>query len=155
MRGEKLLDYLQGNDIPFQIIHHPVAFSSSKIAHLAHVHGKEMAKPVILKIQGRLCMVVIPANRKVNLTRIKALFGTQDVELAAESEFVKRFPDCDMGAMPPFGNLYGMDEIISDELSQDDEIVFNAGTHTELIKMKYRDFESLVHPKIVNFRPTA
>ena len=155
MRGEKLLDYLQGNNVAFQIIHHPVAYSSAKIAHLAHVHGRELAKPVIVKINGKMAMVVMTANQKVNLTLLKALYGTQDIELASETEFVKRFPDCEMGAMPPFGNLYGMDEIISDELTKDEEIVFNAGTHTELIKMRYHDFESLVHPKIVNFRFTA
>ncbi|MBN2160992.1 MAG: YbaK/EbsC family protein [Spirochaetes bacterium] len=152
MRGEKLIDYLKSNNVSFKVIHHPVAYSSAQTAHLAHVPGREMAKPVIVKIKGKLTMVVITANQKVNISLLKALYGTEDVELASEIEFIRRFPDCEMGAMPPFGNLYGMDEIVSEELAKDEEIVFNAGTHTELIKMKYRDFEGLVHPKIVNFK---
>jgi len=152
MKGEKLKEYLDKNQIQYEMIHHPLAYSSTKTAHLAHVHGYEMAKPVIVKIDGRLVMVVMTANQRVNISLLKALFQTDDVELASESEFVRKFNDCEMGAMPPFGNLYGMEEIVSDELAKDEEIVFNAGTHTDLIKMKYRDFENLVHPRIVNFK---
>ncbi len=152
MKGEKLKEFLEKNHVQYEIIHHPLAYSSSNTAHVAHVHGYEMAKPVIVKIDGKLVMVVMTANQRVNISLLKALFQTQDVELAAENEFVKKFTDCEMGAMPPFGNLYGMDEIISDELTKDNEIVFNAGTHTDLIKMRYKDFESLVHPRIVNFK---
>jgi Ala-tRNA(Pro) deacylase len=152
MKGEKLLEYLVQNNIRFEIIHHPLAFSSTKTAQAAHVHGRELAKPVIVKINGKLVMVVMTANQKVNISLLKALYQTDDVALASETDFIRRFGDCEMGAMPPFGNLYGMDELISDELTKDDSIVFNAGTHTELIKMKFRDFENLVHPRIVNFR---
>lgn len=152
MKGEKLLDYLVKNNVKFEIIHHPVAFSSTKTAQVAHVHGREMAKPVIVKIGGKLVMVVMTANQKVNLSLLKALYQTDDVELASETDFIRRFGDCEMGAMPPFGNLYGMDELVSDDLTKDEAIVFNAGTHTELIRMKYRDFENLVHPRIVNFK---
>ena len=152
MKGEKLKEYLDKNQIQYEMIHHPLAYSSTKTAHLAHVHGYEMAKPVVVKIDGRLVMVVMTANQRVNISLLKALFQTDDVELASESEFVRKFNDCEMGAMPPFGNLYGMEEIVSDELAKDEEIVFNAGTHTDLIKMKYRDFENLVHPRIVNFK---
>ena len=152
MRGEKIKDFLNSNHVPYEVIRHPLAYSSTQTAHLAHVHGYEMAKPVMVKIKGKLVMVVMTANQKVNLSLLKALYETQDVELAAETEFVNKFDDCEMGAMPPFGNLYGFDEIISDELTRDDEIFFNAGTHTELIKMKFQDFERLVHPRIINFK---
>lgn len=152
MKGEKLIEYLDRNHVKYEMIHHPLAYSSTKTAHVAHVHGYEMAKPVIVKIDGNLVMVVMSANQRVNLSLLKALFQTDDVELASENEFVRKFGDCEMGAMPPFGNLYGMDEIISEELTKDDEIVFNAGTHTDLIKMKFSDFEKLVHPRIVNFK---
>lgn len=152
MRGEKLREYLKKNNISFEVIRHPVAYSSSQTAHIAHVHGYEMAKPVMVKVNGKLIMVVMTANQKVNLSLLKALYGTQDVVLASENDFAATFSDCEMGAMPPFGNLYGIDEIISDELTKDEEIVFNGGTHSELIKMKYRDFEHLIHPRIVNFK---
>jgi Ala-tRNA(Pro) deacylase len=154
MKGEKIQEYLKRNNIKYEVIHHPLAYSSSKTAHLAHVHGYEMAKPVIVKIDGILTMVVMTANQRVNFSLLKALFQTQDIELASETDFVKKFSDCEMGAMPPFGNLYGMDEIISEELTKDEEITFNAGTHTDLIRMKYSDFENLVHPRIVNFKFT-
>jgi Ala-tRNA(Pro) deacylase len=152
MKGDKLKEYLKDHNVQYEIIHHPIAYSSTQTAHLAHVHGYEMAKPVMVKIKGKLVMVVMTANQKVNLSLLKALYETQDVELALESEFVTKFDDCEMGAMPPFGNLYGFEEIISDDLTRDDEIFFNAGTHTELIKMKFRDFEKLVHPRIINFK---
>ncbi|MBP7737606.1 MAG: YbaK/EbsC family protein [Spirochaetes bacterium] len=152
MKGEKLIEYLKNNNIQFEVIRHPLAYSSTQTAHMAHVHGYEMAKPVMVKVNGKLIMVVMTANQKVNLSLLKALYETQDVELAMEKDFISRFSDCEMGAMPPFGNLYGFDEIISDDLTKDDDIFFNAGTHTELIRMKYRDFEKLVHPRIVNFK---
>jgi Ala-tRNA(Pro) deacylase len=152
MKGEKLKEYLDRNHVDYQVIHHPLAYTSTKTAYAAHVPGFEMAKPVIVKIDGKLVMVVMNANQRVNLALLKALYLTDDVELASESEFVRKFADCEMGAMPPFGNLYGMDEIISEDLTEDNEIVFNAGTHTDLIKMKYRDFENLVHPRVVNFK---
>ncbi len=152
MRGDRIKDYLKDNHVEYEVIRHPIAYSSTQTAHMAHVHGYEMAKPVMVKIKGKLVMVVMTANQKVNLSLLKALYETQDVELAAENEFVGTFSDCEMGAEPPFGNLYGIEEIISDDLTKDEEIFFNAGTHTELIKMKFKDFERLVHPRIINFK---
>ncbi|HNW27925.1 MAG TPA: YbaK/EbsC family protein [Spirochaetota bacterium] len=152
MRGDKLKEYLRKNNVPFEVIRHPIAYSSTQTAHMAHIHGYEMAKPVMVKVNGKLIMVVMTANQKVNLSLLKALYETQDVVLASETEFVGKFDDCEMGAEPPFGNLYGIDEVISDDLTRDEDIFFNAGTHTELIKMKYKDFERLVHPRIINFK---
>ena len=152
MRGEKLKDFLESNNIPYSTINHPVAYSAQMVAHSAHVPGREMAKTVIVKINGRMTMIVTTANQKVNMTLLKNIFQTNDVELARESEFVNKFPDCEPGAMPPFGCIYGMDEIVSEELSKDDEIVFNAGSHTELIRMKFKDFQKLTNPRILNFK---
>src|SRR5512133_2048247 len=123
MKGDKLKEYLKDHNVQYEVIQHPVAYSSTQTAHLAHVHGREMAKPVIVKINGKLVMVVMTANQKVNLSLLKALYQTDNVELASETDFIRRFGDCEMGAMPPFGNLYGMDEIVSDDLTKDEAIV--------------------------------
>lgn len=152
MKGEMLRNFLDRKQVKYEVIPHPFAFTSTHIAHLSHVHSREMAKPVIVKVRGKYIMVVMPANQMVNLSLLRALYNTKDVELAHESEFSLMFPDCEAGAMPPFGNLYAMDEIVSEDLAKDDEIVFNAGTHTEVIKMKFHDFADLVHPRLVDFK---
>lgn len=151
MKGEKIRDFLDRNRVPYNVIYHPTSYSAQMTAHSAHVPGREMVKTVIVKIKGKLTMVVLNANQKVNISLLKNVFATNDVELARESEFTEKFPDCEPGAMPPFGNLYGMEEIISEDLLRDKEIVFDAGTHEELIKMKVSDFKELVRPRIVNF----
>lgn len=152
MPCQKLLDYLDAHHIHYTRLSHPASFTAQKTAHLAHVSGKEMAKTIIVKINGDLKMAVLPANQMLNIRLLKNLYSTEDVELARESEFAELFSDCELGAMPPFGNLYGVEEFVSEELTRDDEIAFNAGTHTEVIKMKYHDFEKLVKPKILNFK---
>ena len=103
----------------------------------------------IVDIDGKLAMVVQTASSKVPLGRVRSVAGARDVHLVSETEFRDRFPDCEPGAMPPFGNLYGMEVFVLEDLTEDDEIAFNAGTHTELIRLKYRDFANLVHPTIV------
>ncbi len=152
MRGEKIKNFLESNNIHYSTINHPLTYSAQMVAHSAHIPGKEMAKTVIVKIDGKMTMIVTTANQKVNLTMLKNIFGTKDVELARESEFVNKFPDCEPGAMPPFGCIYGMDEIVSEELTKDEDIFFNAGTHTELIRMKFKDFEKLTKPRVMNFK---
>ncbi len=152
MPCKRLKDYLDNNHVSYSTIPHPLAFTAQKTAHVAHVSGKEMVKTIMVRINGELKMAALPASQMVNLRFLKNLFSTEDVELARESDFANMFPDCEIGAMPPFGNLYGVEEIISEELTRDPEIVFNAGSHTELIKMRYKDFEKLVKPRIVNFK---
>lgn len=115
---------------------------------LAHIHGKDLAKTVIVKVDGKLAMAVVPASHKVRLDHLRSTVGAKHVELASEQDFKDKFPGCDIGAMPPFGNLYDMDVYVSETLSQDEEIAFNAGSHTELIQLPYQDFERLVHPKV-------
>ena len=111
--------------------------------------GKELAKTVIVKLDDQFAMAVLPASLHVSLTRLKEAAGVDNVELANEDEFKSLFPDCDVGAMPPFGNLYDLDVYVAGQLTEDEEIAFNAGSHTELIKLAYRDFERLVQPKVV------
>jgi len=152
MRGEKLFNFLKENHIDYSLVTHSPSFTSQITAHRAHIPGKEFAKPVIVKINGKLTMVVVTANQRVNLTLLKNAFNSNDVKIADETDLMDVFSDCELGAMPPFGNLYGMDEIISEELTKDEKIYFNAGTHTQLVKMDLNDFISLVKPRIFNFK---
>lgn len=140
---------LEANGIKYSSIAHMPAYSAQRIAAVAHVPGREFAKTVIIDVDGELAMAVQNAASKVPLGRIKAAAGARDVRLASEHEFRERFPDCETGAMPPFGNLYGMEVFVTKDLAADDEIVCNAGSHTELIKLHYSDFAKLVHPVVV------
>ncbi|NOZ03178.1 MAG: YbaK/EbsC family protein [FCB group bacterium] len=151
MAVKKLLEYLDQKKVAYSIITHSPAYSAQKIAASAHVSGKELAKTTIVKIDGKMAMAVLPASYQVDLERLKEVSGARKVELATEQEFKDQFPDCELGAMPPFGNLYGLDVYATESLAQDEEIAFNAGSHTELIKMAYKDFERLVKPKVVKF----
>ena len=145
-RLHRLLD---ANHVDYQTIRHPTAYSAQQTAAAAHVPGRELAKTVIVHIDGALAMVVQNASGMVPLGRVKAAAGARDVHLANEQEFRDWFPDCDLGAMPPFGNLYGMEVFVTEALTHDDEIAFNAGTHTELIRLRYADFARLAHPIVV------
>lgn len=142
-------DFLTRNQVKFNIVKHSPAFTAQQVAASAHIPGKNLAKTVIVKIDGRLAMVVEPAHLKVNLDALKRQLSAQRVELASEADFRSKFPQCELGAMPPFGRLYNMDVFVSDNLSRTEEISFNAGTHSELIQMSYKDFFNLVKPKVV------
>ena len=145
-RLHRLLD---ANHVEYQTIAHPTTYSAQQTAAAAHVPGRELAKTVIVDIDGKLAMVVQNASSMVPLGRLKAATGARDVHLASEQEFRDCFPDCELGAMPPFGNLYGMEVFVTEALTKDEEIAFDAGSHTELIKLRYGDFARLVHPVVV------
>jgi len=149
MPVKKLKEFLDSHNIKYVTIQHSMAYTAQEIAATAHIPGKELAKTVMIKIDGKMAMAVLPASYKVDFNLIKKAAGAKKVELAGEYEFKDMFPDCIVGAMPPFGNLYGMEVYVSKSLSEDEEITFNAGTHTELIKMAYKDFEKLVKPRVV------
>jgi Uncharacterized conserved protein len=151
MPVRKLLDFLNANNIKFVSIHHSKAYTAMEIAHSAHIHGHELAKTVMIKVDGKMAMAVLPASRKADLELLKKAIGATSVELASEHEFAKMFPDCEIGAMPPFGNLFGMEVYVETSLTDDEEIAFNAGYLTELIRMWYLDFQKLVDPKILKF----
>jgi Ala-tRNA(Pro) deacylase len=110
-----------------------------------------MAKTVILELDGEMTMAVLPANRKVVINDLREITGSDRVRFVAEDKFKDRFPDCEIGAMPPFGNLYGMEVFVAESLAENDEIAFNAGSHEEVIKLAYADFERLVNPKVMSF----
>ena len=151
MPAQKLKKFLDEHKIKYVAISHSPSYTAQEIAASAHVPGQEMAKTVIVKVDGKMAMAVLPAPHKVDFKLLTKALGARSVELATEQEFADRFPGCEPGAMPPFGNLFDMDVFVARKLSEDEEIAFNAGSHTELIKLSYRDFEKLVKPKVAAF----
>jgi Ala-tRNA(Pro) deacylase len=147
----KVKTFLDMNQTKYTVVSHSKAYTAQGIAAVTHISGKELAKTVILKLDGMLGMAVLPASYQVNLTALKKAIGVNTAELASEREFKQYFPDCETGAMPPFGNLYGIPVYVDETLLEDEEIAFNAGSHYELIRMKYRDFERLVQPEVFSF----
>jgi Ala-tRNA(Pro) deacylase len=130
---------------------HSPAFSAHEVAVSVHVPDKEMAKTVIVSVKGELAMAVLPASYHIDFHRLMDALHTGDMYLASEAEFRNRFPDCELGAMPPFGNLYGMKTYVASSLAEDEQITFNAGTHSECITMAYKDYERLAVPIITSF----
>jgi Ala-tRNA(Pro) deacylase len=151
MPAKKLKKFLDEKKIKYIAISHSPTYTAQEIAASAHVPGKDMAKTVIIKVDGRMTMAVLPAPHKVDFKLLKQAIGAKSVELATEQEFADSFPECEPGAMPPFGNLYDMDVYVAEKLSTDEQIAFNAGSHTELFKMAYKDFDALVRPKVLKF----
>jgi Ala-tRNA(Pro) deacylase len=151
---KKLVDFLDSNHIQYVNIKHSRAYTAQEVAASAHIPGKEMAKTVMIKVDGKLAFSVLPASYQVDFDLLKRSLGANQVELAAEEEFKAVFPECELGAMPPFGNLYDMEVFAAEKLSEDEEIAFNAGSHTELIRLKYDDFDRLVKPKVIRFSAT-
>lgn len=155
MPVQLLREFLDGHDVKYVVISHSPAYTAMEIAALAHVPGKELAKTVMVEIDGKIAMAVLPASQKVDLELLRDAVGATRVTLAKEDAFRNRFPDCDLGAMPPFGNLYDMDVYVADSLTEDEEIAFNAGSRTELVRLAYRDFERLVQPEVMRFAVNA
>ncbi len=155
MPVKKLKDFLDKNNIKYVSIRHSTAYTAQEIAASAHVKGRNMAKTVMVKVDGELAMAVLPAKYRVDLDRLKEGSGGGQVELATEQDFVGKFTDCEAGAMPPFGNLYDMRVYADETLKADKEIAFNAGSHSELIQLSYLDFEALVRPAITKFSVPA
>ena len=151
MPVKKLKEFLDKNQVKYVTVTHSPAYTARQIAISAHIPAKELAKSVILMADDKAVMVVVPASQRVALGRMRKIIGAEAVCLADESEFQALFPGCELGAMPPFGNLYGMDVYVSEKLSEDEEIAFNAGSHTELVRMAYSDFARLVKPTVVEF----
>lgn len=151
MTVRRLREFLDENKVKYMVISHSLAYTAQEIAASAHISGQELAKTVVVKIDGEMALAVLPATYKIDFDLLKQATGAKKLELASEREFTDRFPECETGAMPPFGNLYGMDVFVAETLTEDEEIAFNAGSHTELVKLAYKDFERLVKPKVVRF----
>jgi Ala-tRNA(Pro) deacylase len=151
MPAQRLQAFLDENQVKYVVISHSRAFTAQEVAAATHIPGKELAKSVIIEIDGELAMAVLPGSQRVDVDLLRDAVGAKEVTLARESAFRDRFPECDLGAMPPFGNLYGMPVYVADSLAEDEEIAFNAGSHTELVKLSYRDFARLVQPRTMHF----
>lgn len=147
----RLREFLDSHNVKYVAISHSVAYTTQGVAALTHISGKELAKTVIVKIDGELAMAVLPASLHVDLSLLRTAAGANSATLASEEEFKNRFPDCETGAMPPFGNLYGMSVFADESLSRDKEIAFNAGSHRELLRLAWKDFEKLAKPRVAKF----
>ncbi len=152
MPVQKLKDYLDKAKIRYVSIRHSTAYTASAVAASAHVKGKNLAKSVIVKLDGKMTMAVLPSQYRVDLERLRTAIQAGAAELATEEEFAKTFPNCEEGAMPPFGNLYGVPVVVEKSLAEDEEIAFNACSHSELIQLAYKDFAHLVKPQVASFR---
>ncbi len=151
MPVRSLKEFLDINSIRYRTISHSTVYTAQEIAASAHISGRELAKTVMVKLDGRMAMAVVPASERIDFLMLKQATEAEKVELATEQEFKDRFPGCTIGAMPPFGNLFGMEVIVAQTLTEDEEIAFNAGSHTELIRMTYEDFHRLVQPRVARF----
>ncbi len=148
MPVKMLKELLDSHDVKYASISHSRAYSAQTIAEAAHIPGKELAKTVVVRIDDKFAMVVLPASYRVHLGHLKVAVSASHVELATETELENLLPDCERGTMPSFGILYDMDVYVAEQLTEDEEITFSAGSHTELVRMSCKDFETLVTPKI-------
>ncbi|PYK32733.1 MAG: deacylase [Verrucomicrobia bacterium] len=144
---KQLIDCLNENKVRYEILHHPEAVTAQRLAQAEHVKGRHHAKVVILKSGEQHLMTVLPADCQIDLEKVGKVIG-KTASLGKEPEFKSLFPDCAIGAMPPFGNLYGLPTYVDKHLAEQDYIVFEAGTHTDAIKMSYRDYEKIVKPQV-------
>ena len=149
MPSTKLKEFLDSHNVKYVTIPHSLAFTGLEIAKSAHIPTKKLAKTVIVKVNDHPAMMVLPAAFKIDMQNLSQALQGATVQLATEQEFVKWFPDCEVGAMPPFGNLYDMKVYVAESLTENDDITFNAGSHSEVIQMAYEDYERLVQPTLV------
>jgi Ala-tRNA(Pro) deacylase len=145
---ERLESYLRENKVAFQVQHHPRVYTAQEVAAAEHVPGKIVAKTVLAMADGKLVMLVLPAPLRVDPGKVGVALGAREVVLARESEFASAFPDCEVGAEPPFGNLYNLPVHVDSALAEDETIVFRAGTHTDTMSLSYADFKRLVQPTV-------
>jgi Ala-tRNA(Pro) deacylase len=151
MPATKLREFLDKQGVKYVNITHSLGYTAQEVASLAHIPGRELAKTVMVYLDDKLAMAVLPASYHVSLSKLKDGTGAKTITLATEREFRSAFPDCETGAMPPFGNLYGLPVYADLTLTFDHEIAFNAGTHRELVRLDYADFERLVKPTVLEF----
>jgi Ala-tRNA(Pro) deacylase len=148
---QRVREYLDSRNFSHEWLHHAQAFTAQQVAHSIHFSGKHLAKTEVLSADGRLVMGVIPASHRLNLQELRALLEVKHLEMLTEDELGKLFPDCELGALPPLGNLYGMEVWVDRALSESEDIVFCTGTHVDCVRMKYSDFAGLVEPRIGRF----
>ena len=145
------IEILRTNNVPYEEITHSPAYTSEQTAHAAHISGKRITKSVIIEIDGEMAIAVLHVDEHVDLTRLRDLTGAKEVRLVSEQEFLERFPDCEMGAIPPFGNLYDMPVFVSSQVDHEESLIFNPGSHTELVRIPYSDFKRIAQPAVLDF----
>jgi len=146
---KRLKEMLDGAKITYEVYNHALAYTAQEIAAKQHVSGNELAKVVMLEADDQLVMGVVRGNDKIGLHIVEESLGARHVRLATEDEFISRFPECEIGAMPPFGNLFGVKVYVDPALAKDEYIYFNAGNHVQTVRLKYKDFARLVQPTVV------
>ena len=149
MLSPRLHHFLCERHAPYSTLTHDRTITAQQTANATHIGNRNFAKTVMLKIDGKLSMMVMPAAYRIDLLRLSRALGGSEVELALEDEFKDAFPDCELGAMPPFGNLYGMPVYVDSRMTGQAEIAFNAGSHTDLVRMAYDEFERLAQPELL------
>lgn len=145
-----ILEFLDESRVPYKVLEHRPVFSAQRLAQIEHEPGRFVAKPVIVKADGRFLMCVLPADAKIDLETLKGQLRAESTELADEEDIARLFPDCEVGAEPPFGNLFHLDTVMDKALEKDDHIVFRAGSHTKAVRLDMADYRKLVHPKVLN-----
>jgi Ala-tRNA(Pro) deacylase len=147
---ERLETYFRESGVPFQVQHHPMAYTAQRVAESEHIPGKMVAKAVMVFADSQPVMLALPADYRVSFEKAAGALGVKEVRLAHEDEFADTFPDCEVGAMPPLGNLYGLPVYVDRHLAEDETIVFQAGTHADTMSLQYADYERLVHPTVAD-----
>jgi Ala-tRNA(Pro) deacylase len=151
----RLDELLSSRRVPFERLHHRPEYAANRVAQALHVPGREMAKTVLLRTGHGYALAVLPATHRVDLQRIRQELGEEQVELASEEEMDRLFPDCERGALPPFGSLYNVPTLVDEALTRDEQIVFEAQNHEDAIRMAYRDYEAVEHPRTGHFAQRA
>ncbi len=144
--ANRLERLLEESGASFEVIDHPLAFTAQEEAAASHVAGRHWAKTVAILVEGEPALAVVPATRRLDLDKLRRIVGTEKVEIAREAEFQGLYPDCELGAMPPFGELYGQRTFIDEALREEERIAFHAGDHRTAIEMSYTDYERLCEP---------
>lgn len=147
--SEKLQSFLERNHVPYRHTTHPVAYRAREVAAAEHLSAREVAKVVVVVADNTYRMMVLPSNRALDLAELRSALGFSHARLATEEELIRLFPECDVGAMPPFGNLYDIPVYVDSGLALDDWIAFNAGSHVDVVHMRFRDYKWLVNPMII------
>jgi len=146
----QITEYLDKSGVKYDVLEHRPVFSAQRLAQIEHEPGRFVAKPVIVRADGRFLMCVLPADAKIDLEALKGQLDAKSVELADEEDFAGLFPDCEVGAEPPFGSLFQLETVMDKALEKDDHIVFRAGSHTKAIRLRMADYRQLAHPKVLN-----
>ena len=146
---KKLRELFDEAKVSYEVYNHPLAYTAQEVAEKQHFSGDQMAKVVMLEVDDKLVMGVVTGSQKVNLNTVKDSLGAHEARLAREDEFISKFPNCEIGAMPPFGNLFGVPVYVDPAVAKDESIYFNAGNHVQTVRLCYKDFEKLAKPRVV------